>query len=458
VRTVLPHSSGDPTSSALLGEAADLLVPDRRLRLPVPAYHGRSLANLAATLWAYLSSADREHAPPMPALRADNDPFRGRRPAGPVILFLVDGLGWTAFRGSAERAPSGVASRWHERAHPITSVFPTTTTVALTSLSSGAAPSQHGVVGHRVFLPRFGTVVEVLRMSPIGVGPGESLVGPNWTPEVVSGVPTIYRRGTPALALTRDRFEGTGFTRMIYDGAAFLPYASGSDLAITLAEVLARPEPPPLLVVYRDDLDVVQHVRGVRPELVDLELERTDHILSFVARHLPPDRARATTLIITGDHGQVPMASDRQLAVDREPLILAHLARPPSGDRRAAYFAARPGHLDALREALELRLPPGGTILEMSSAVEAGLFGPGPYHPELSERLGDLLVLMPSPGGVSYSVPGSPTRAHRMISSHGGLEPDELLVPLIAGTLSELAGELPHLPHQLGAHRPTTEP
>ena len=419
---------------------------DPRLELPIPAYRGRSLGNLASTLWSLQFLAGP--GPPLPPLEARLDPFEGRPPAGSVVLVLLDGLGWNALGAAAERSPDGTGSRWIEHARPITSVFPTTTTVALTSLLSGAAPAQHGVVGHRVFLPRFGTVVELLRMSPLGVRPAEALVGPDWAPEMISAVPSIFRRGARGVVLSRDRFEGSGFSRTIYDGATFVPYSTGSDLALALAETLSCPEPPPLVVVYRDDLDVVQHVRGTRLDLIDLDLERMGHILSFVARHVPPRVAQRTTLIVTGDHGQVPIAADRQLSVDREPSILEHLSRPPSGDRRAAYLSARPGHLAHLREAVVARLPPGGRIVDLPEAVESGLFGPPPFHPELSERLGDLLVLFPSPGGVSYSVPGARSRPRRMISAHGGLEAEELIVPLVSGALAELSGDRAETPHQ----------
>jgi len=415
------------------------MLPDPRIAVPIPAYRGRSLGNLSSSLWAALSSGREGDSPPLPPLEGAVDPFRGGRSTGPVVVLLLDGLGWTALLESADRSPGGVAARWAPHARPLTSVFPTTTTVALTSLSTGAAPGQHGVLGHRLYLPRFGTVVEILRMSPVGVAAPETLIGPDWSPSAVSGVPSIFRRGVSGVALSRERFEGTGFTRLIYDGATFADYSTGSDLALSLAEILSRDDPPPLVLAYRDDLDVVQHLRGTRPELVDLELERADALLSFVARHLKPGIAAKTQVIVTGDHGQVPLAADRQLAVDREPTLLSHLSRPPSGDRRAAYFAARPGHLVALRETLEARLPQGGHLLDMPAAVEAGLFGPPPFHPELSERIGDLLLLLPSPGGVSYSVPGARSRPHRMIATHGGLEPAELLVPLVAGTLTELA-------------------
>jgi len=441
-----------PPDREALGEGADLMELDSRLGLPMPAYRGRSLANLASTLWAVLGREGTD-PPPLPPLDHHIDPFQGRRPEGPVVVLLVDGMGWSGLLGSAHRVPGGTASAWLGRAHPLTSVFPTTTTIALTSLSTGAAPAQHGVVGHRVYLPQYGAVVEVLRMSPLGENASETLVGPGWSPSVLSAVPSVFRRGVTGVALSRDQFEGSGFTRLIYDGAEFAGYFTAGDLARSLVEVLSRSEPPPLIFAYWDDLDLAQHLRGPRPGLIDLELERVDALLASVARRLEPHVARRTTLLMTGDHGQVPMEADRQFVVDREPDLLTHLSRPPAGDRRAAYFAARPGHLTTVREILERHVPPGGHLIEMPTAVESGLYGPPPFHPELSERLGDLLLLLPSPGGMSYTVPGSRPRRHPMRGAHGALEPAEFLVPLVYGSLSEFALGAPG-----SAHLPTEPP
>jgi len=419
-------------------ESRELLAPHPRLGVPVPAYLGRSLPNLASTL-AQLTAPGGAEPAPLPPLVSEVDPFFGRRPERTVVVFLVDGLGWTALHESAARHPGGVAARWLGRARPLTTVFPTTTTVALTSLSTGAAPGQHGVVGHRVYLPRFDAVVELLRMSPLGVSAPETLVGPDWTPSVVSGVTSIFRRGVPAVAVSRDRYQGSGFTRLIYDGADFVAYATPGDFGLALAEIIGRPHPPPVVFAYWDDLDVTEHLRGPLPELVDFEVDRVASLLEFVGRRLEPSIAARTTLLLTGDHGQVPMAPDHQLVADRDTELLDLLARPPSGDRRATYFSARNGKRTALRNLLEARRSPESHLLEMPEVVEAGLYGPPPFHPELSDRLGDFLLLMPSPGGVSYTVPGSRPRGHPMRGAHGGLEPAELLVPLISGSFDEVA-------------------
>jgi len=424
-------------------ELASLLSPHPKLGIPVPAYEGRSLPNVTSSVARALGQEVSGDPPLLPPLDGDLDPFEGRRAEGPIVVLLVDGLGWTALTEPVPSQEDSVPSEWRARLRPITSVFPTTTTVALTSLSTAEPPSRHGVVGHRMFLPSFGVIAELLYMSPIGVKQPDALVNSEWSPSMVSGVPSVFRRGVPAVALSRDRFEGTGFTRMIYDGAAFTGFSTAADFAHLLAEVLGRAEPPKLVYAYWDELDVVQHLRGPRPEFTRFEVAQVHRILGAAARRLDPRTARRTTVVLTSDHGQVPTERKDNVEIDAAPTILPHLLRPPTGDRRAGFFTARPGHLAALSAALEGRLPPGHRVLSMPKAISAGLFGPPPFHPELDERLGDLLVLLPSPAGLTYRLPGTPPRARFLAGAHGGLEPAELIVPLLAGSLSDLGRAAP---------------
>lgn len=422
-----------------------LLSPNPELGVPVPAYEARSLPNVTSSVVRALGREVSGDPPLLPPLADDLDPFEGRRAEGPVVVLLVDGMGFSALTEPLGPAGEGVPPEWIERARPISSVFPTTTTVALTSLSTAEPPSRHGVVGYRMFLPAFGVVAEVLRMTPLGVPQPDTLVRSEWSPSMVSGVPSVFRRGVPGVALSRDEFEGTGFTRMIYDGASYTGFSTAADFAHLLAEFLNQEEPPPLVFAYWSELDTVQHLRGPRPEFTLFEAAQVHRILAAARRRLDARRAQRTTVLITSDHGQVPAERKDELALDAEPTILPHLLRPPTGDRRASFLTARPGHLESLIAALEDRLPPGRRILPMSAATSAGLFGPPPYHPELSERLGDLLVLVPSPAGLTYRLPGTPSRARFLFGAHGGLEPAELIVPLIAGTLSDLGGAAPPL-------------
>ncbi|HEV2316842.1 MAG TPA: alkaline phosphatase family protein [Thermoplasmata archaeon] len=376
-------------------------------------------------------------------LGADLDPTHGRRTEGPIVILLVDSLGWTAFRAATERR--GFIERhpglraWAEAARPITTVFPSTTTAALTSLSVAAGPATHGIVGHRQYLPRWGLVADMLRMAPMTAPGSDTLIGPGWTRRELTDSPTVFELGVRTAVISRDRFQGTGFTRLLYEGAEYRPYSTASDLAEELTQVLSRDDPPEAVFVYWDELDTVHHVRGPHAHLAELELERLVGLISAAAGRLDPARARATSLWVTGDHGQVAAPESSNVALDRHPELLATLTLPPAGDRRAGFFVPRAGLREEFQRRLAPLLPTGTLFLEMERAIEEGLFGPPPYHPELRLRTGEVLVLPPKPAGMTYAAPGNPVPRRLFAGAHSGLEREELWVPLIAGPLSELA-------------------
>ncbi len=418
--------------------ARELFAAQGSLRLPVPAYGGRSLPNITRSVVDAVGASVEGGPPLVPPLARELDPFHGGTAEGPVVVVLVDALGWSAFAPPINAEPAHPSLPWADRARPITTVFPTTTTAALTSLSTGTPPSRHGLGGYRQYLPKFGLVADLIRMTPLGIGIPESLVGPHWTPSLVSGVPSIFRRGVRGIALTREKFSGTGFTRLLYDGAEFVPYVTASDLAHQLAHLIDRPRAPSVIYAYWDELDTVQHRRGPLRDLIRLEIQQLARLIEFVRDHIGSRRRASTSLIITGDHGQVPATIAARIRLEREPEIMALLSRPPAGDRRSGFFSAVPGQVVALQKALARRLPPGSRVISMGAALKGGLFGPPPYHPEIRERLGDLLVLVPSPVGLTYLPPGIAPPSRYSVGAHGGLEADELLVPLIAGTLAEM--------------------
>jgi len=432
-----PARSPEPTDE-LPADVRALVAPRGPLGVPVPAYDGLSLPNVATSIVRALGGEPSDVA--LPPLRPSADPFGGHRAEGPVLLFVVDGLGYERLRARARRPGGALARTWLGRASPITTVFPSSTTVALASLSMASSPSRHGLVGYRQFLPRFGSVVDMLRMSPVGVTAMDALLGPAWTPADVLGPPTIFRQGVAgAVAVSRDQFEGRGFTRMIYEGAGYEGYSAWADLAAALSHVLDRAPAPPLVVAYWDELDTVQHLRGPGAGSADLELDRLVSLLDFVARAVPPTVARATKVLLTADHGLVPAEPAQQVALDSEPSISRLLARPPTGDRRAGLLKARGGELAHLEEALARRLPAGSLAFRSEEAVRHGLFGPPPYHPELFERVADLVVLVPSPAGLTYTIPGRTAARRVLLGAHGGLEPEELVVPLVSAPLEQFS-------------------
>jgi hypothetical protein len=103
----------------------------------------------------------------------------------------------------------------------------------------------------------------------------------------------------------------------------------------------------------------------------------------------------------------------------------------PTGENRLAYLFIRPGQIEAVREYIERTWSNQFAILESAYAIERGLFGSSAPSPRLAERLGDLIVVA---RGTAYWWWGQ--KENPLIGRHGGLTPDEMLVPLLAAPLA----------------------
>jgi hypothetical protein len=150
--------------------------------------------------------------------------------------------------------------------------------------------------------------------------------------------------------------------------------------------------------------------------------------LEGFCRGLRPFAGPPPWLLVTADHGlqaTPPHASRRLGEVDG---IGPLLAARPGGEPRHVYLYARPGAGPDLRAAASQALGPDFVVLDGGEARAAGLYGdPSRAHPEAGARVGDVVVLARGgatlwPDDADVVLPGM----------HGSLEPDEMLVPLLA--------------------------
>ena len=105
--------------------------------LVLPEYAGANLRGIVPALLGPAGTADLPSWIPAPVTGAEQ-----------VVLVVLDGLGWEQLRERAHLAPtlSSMAGG------AITSVAPSTTATALTSITTGLTPGEHGLVGYRLDL------------------------------------------------------------------------------------------------------------------------------------------------------------------------------------------------------------------------------------------------------------------------------------------------------------------
>jgi hypothetical protein len=322
-----------------------------------------------------------------------------------VVLLVLDGLGWEQLQARAALAPTLAAAA----GGPITSVAPTTTSTALTSITTGTPPAAHGVVGYRIHVGD-GAVMNVLRWETDAGDAREAV-----PPELFQHFPAFLGKG--CTAVIRAEFRHTGFTAAHQRGAHLRGWRVPSTLVVEVADALRSGES--FVYAYYDGVDRVAHQFGMG-EHYDAELRAADHLVADLADALPP----GAVLLVTADHGQVDVGQ-AVVTLDQD---LADLTLLLSGEGRFRWLHARPGALDELLAGARSLYGDRAWVHTRDEMEAAGWFG-GPLSEASAARLGDVALLPFEP--IAFLDPGD-TGEITLVSRHGSLTPAEVYVPLVA--------------------------
>lgn len=349
-------------------------------------------------------------------------------PSQRVVCMVVDGLGYLKLSELLESGQLAFGRRTGDATLvPLTSVFPPTTTTALTSLSTGLSPSGHGVLGYTMFLQDPGAVINMIHLAAPGAASG-TLAKLGLTPEQLLPGPTLYQQladiDVPTTLFLPKFIVGSQLSEVLYRGVdRTVPFLSLSDLFMHLRSSLQRPGRR-FLSVYWPTTDSLAHTYGPESTAFASEVRSFFRLLEeeFLAQ------AHDVTVLITADHGfqSFDPASDVVSCTDH-PELRRGLLFPPVGEARAASLFLRRGHEQEVAGFLRNQFSDAFEVLTTEQALERGLWGDTPPHPEVAARLGDLLVL--ARGSKSLMWPKEPVKMRGM---HGGITPQELLVPLMA--------------------------
>lgn len=325
--------------------------------------------------------------------------------AAQVVLLVLDGIGWEQLQARRHLAPTLCALA----GGPITSVAPSTTATALTSITTGLTPGEHGVVGYRVAVDH--EVLNILRWSTAS-GDARTRIDPlQFQPNAA------FCHQRPAI-VTKAEFVTTGFSGAHLDGARFHGYRTTSALLVELRRALRAGEP--FVYAYYDGIDKVAHEYGL-DEHYDAELAFVDRLVADVLAELP----REAALVVTADHGQVDVG-DRIIPLHAE--VAAHVSFQ-SGEGRFRWLHARPGRVAALAEAAEACHGDTAWVRTVDETIDEGWWGPR-VTDAARARLGDVALVAREP--VSYHDPAD-SGPFELVGRHGSLTTAEMYVPLLVG-------------------------
>ncbi|MBR0565696.1 alkaline phosphatase family protein [Azoarcus sp. L1K30] len=374
----------------------------------LPDFQGGGLFGLARDLRAWL------HAPEAVPL-----PFVDAPPTGPLVLVVIDGLGDVFL----QRHGAGSTLLQHRLRH-LTSVFPSTTASAVTTLQTGLSPVQHGLTGWHIHDRRFGGVVTPLPLRRRGSG---ALRAPFLAQRLFPYAAMYGDCRLPVAVVAPADIAFSAFSRRHGRGAVLNAFSRPDGFVPAIVDALAQNgSAPQFLHAYYSRFDAVCHRFGAHSDQAIAEFHRVDRLF---ARLLDQLAGQEVTVLLTADHGFVDAPERKHLRLAYLPELSRMLASPLFGERRVAFCRVRKGAGDDFLALATARLRGRAVVQPSQRLIEAGMFGPGKPSLQLSSHCGTHALLMEPGWTISDRMVGE--KDHRMRGVHGGLSGDEMWVPLI---------------------------
>lgn len=391
------------------------MLPTLDIQFPLPAdtvlpdYGTNGLCGLASSLRHWLHDRNAPWPP--------GEVSAGERAV--VILLIIDGLGDhfldTVGQGSAlHRA----------RRQTLTSVCPSTTASAVTTLMTGAPPAVHGLNGWFIHDHRFGGVIAPLPLMQRG---GPALEAFRLLPRLCPTPPMFHHACRPVNIVSPVEIAFSRFSLHHARGAHIEPYEGLEDFGaaiVAMADALA--DSGGLIHAYYPTFDALSHTYGSRSPEAGVCFARVDELFVRLQRALA---GRNVRIVVTADHGFTDAAPSRCVDIAPESEVARMLAAPLFGERRLAFCKVRHGAEAAFEAWAASELAGKAVAVTGAAFLASGLLGPGEPHARLRERVGSHVLLMEPGWTIVDHVEGE--SAHEMIGVHGGLSADEMLVPLI---------------------------
>jgi len=363
-----------------------------------------------------------------------------------VVLIVVDGFGFNQFlnyqredRFLTELTRKGIVQ-------PLTSVFPSQTTNALTTLNTGLTPQEHGLFEYLIYLKEIG-IVNALRFERVGTEPEDKLIE-EFDPSILllKGKTihnTLNENGISAYTHLNATNAFNPCSKIIFQGSTMIPSMKMSDSIIGLRKKIEEnKDKSAYFFLHLDTLDTISHVYGPNSYEYHSELSLITYLLNKeLVQKIDHKTAKETTLLLIADHGEINVDLEKTVYLPKAALHLesAQNGKPilPTGSPREIFLHIKEEKLPETKQWLLKKIGDKAQIIETVKAAENGLFGTGVASEGFFARAGNLLILPYGNETIWFENPEG--RRISFLGQHGGLNKQEMLVPFTVANLDNLA-------------------
>ena len=310
----------------------------------------------------------------------------------------------------------------------LTSTVPSTTVTALTSLYTAEYPGQHGIMGYKMYLAEAGSIIKVLSYSPTLCTQRETLKDSGTDMNLFLNKSTIFSIledfGVSSYVLTYEGHLTSTFTQNITYGAKVIGDITLVD-AITLISKIVNRNKASLIYSYIGIIDALSHKYGPFSIHVKYALEL---IFSLIQRLIDIVDMKKVNIVISADHGQLRVFKKNTYFFDKicKRCNLNWLI-PPFGEKRFSYIYIGD---ESKIEKFEKCFGESFNLFRSKDIARKYFFGPIRNKKVLYGRIGDIILSGKGNNLLIYPYKKDDLEMN-LKGHHGGLSPDEMLVPII---------------------------
>jgi len=323
-----------------------------------------------------------------------------------VVLLILDGMGSDILD---YHLPENSLFRKH-KIKDITSVYPSTTPVAMTSINSGLSPLEHGWIGWNCYFKESNQELELFMNKDFyshKQAPTSNFVNSIIGYEFINSQISRSTQKKVAAYEVPPPFRPDGVK-------------STSEMFSRIKE-LCQSDEKKFIYAYWDDPDATMHAIGTRSEEITGIIKRINNELSDTLPYL-----KDTLIILTADHGMIDI---------KEHVFLNDIAELdeclnalPSLNNRAMSFKVKSDKKDIFEKRFNACFKDSHLLLDKKQFIK--LLGPGIPHRKINDFVGDFVALAVGNKMLQYRA-----LEHQgyswMKASHAGLTRAEMIVPLI---------------------------
>ena len=332
-----------------------------------------------------------------------------------VIQMVFDGMGYDLL----EKFQTDVPFLWAHVKKSMTSVYPCTTTAAMTSYYSGLSPLEHGWLGWSLYFKEFARTIDTF--SNRDTYDKES-VGTEHAAHKLLDYKTIFSKIAEAkldIQITLVLPEGILVSHDPIEQLHIHDLPEAGDLITSLLDDDVKR----YIMFYWHEPDLTIHKTGTGSASTIEQLKQIEAMVQRLKSAHPDDR-----FIISADHGLTDI--DETIYLNEDSSLMEMLILPPFIEPRCSSFFVKKGAEARFSDYFLAQYGDDFYLYNKEAFLTEGLLGTGRPHPKVDDFLGDYLAVAKGHKILKYRTHNLkvdyPFKGH-----HAGLRPEEMRVPLI---------------------------